>query len=194
MDLTNKQKEEIKALYFKNTRITDIADTTGINLKIIQNFLKQEKINKARRAFWRHTIESGLEQKKLASEVAEELHCTTRQLCKIAENLKIKIYFTQIAKERREKLIVEEFKRNPATIKKMAEKLNFSFCYIQKIYKKNGLVKEKENHFKVLNLQSYKEILEEIKQGELTLTQIGKKHGISKQRVSIIKKKLQSSD
>lgn len=194
MDLTNKEKDEIKELYFRTVRIEDIANITGINLKNIRSFLKEEKINKARQAFWRQTIISGLEQKKLSSEVAEELHCTTKQLCKIAENLKIKIYFTKIAKERREKLIVEEFKKNPATIKKMAERLNFSICFVQKIYKKNNLVQKRENHFKVLNLQSYQEILQEIKQGKLTLTKIGEKHGISKQRVSMIKKKLQNSD
>ena len=70
MDLTNKEKDEIKELYFRTVRIEDIANITGINLKNIRSFLKEEKINKARQAFWRQTIISGLEQKKLSSEVA----------------------------------------------------------------------------------------------------------------------------
>lgn len=195
MDLTNKQKEEIKGLYFKNTDISKISLLTGIDTAEIRNFFKTEKICKERQEYFRQTIISGLKQKKLASEVANELNCTTRQLSKIAENLQVETYFKKNAKERREKIVLEEFEKNNFTIIEMCKKLNYSYSNVQKIYKKYRLSEKRQPNypFKVLNKQKLQILLNEIQAGKLTLNELGRKYGISTQRISVIKKNSQKS-
>lgn len=196
MNITSENKEKIKELYFKNTNIKNIAHITGIPETNIKRHLKTENLRKARQEYFRKVIETGLREKKLSEEVAAELNCDTYKLCKIAENLNIKIHFRQNRKDRREQAILEEFNKKPLNISRMSEKLGYSYDLVQVIYKKYELLKKTSYNYpyKKLNKNSYQKIVKELQEGVKTQTQIAKEYGVSKQWIFVIKQRLEKKE
>ncbi|WP_149554510.1 hypothetical protein [Treponema pectinovorum] len=196
MEISVENKKSIKELFFKNNTIKNISIITNTPIDDIKKYLKKENIIAQRRKYFRQVIENGLKEKKLSEEVAAELNCTTYQMCKIAENLKIRINFRKNRFERREKVILEEFEKNPLNITKMAKKLGYSYMQVQMVYKTHDLLKKVSRNYPYLKLneQSYQKLVYELKHGNKKQSQLAKEFGITRQRIYAIKKKLHKNN
>ena len=192
MNNTHEEMKTIKELYFKNYDIPKIMHITGIKEKEIKDYIFKEKLNKKRSEYFKNIIIDGLKAKKTASEVSKELNCDTKKLCKIAENQNIKIYFKKNNKYQKEKKILEEFNKNPMNIKKMSEKTSYSYNFVQKVYKNHQLLKRVSRNYPFIKLtpEKFQKLILELQNRNKTQTQLAKEYGVSKQRISVINKKL----
>lgn len=85
----------------------------------------------------------------------------------------------------RDKSICEDY-MNGVSIKKLCEKHGLTADPIYKILRKNAV--DLHEHTRVLSVQK------DIKAGELTQSQIAKKHGVSRQRVFTLKKQMEDKN
>lgn len=83
--------------------------------------------------------------------------------------------------QREKKALVEDY-QNGLSVKKLATKYGIEIDYVYKILRKNNVGLRKN--------QRTESIQEDLKLGELTQAAIAKKYGVSRQRVGVVKKKM----
>ncbi len=83
--------------------------------------------------------------------------------------------------QREKKALVEDY-QNGLSVKKLATKYGIEIDYVYKILRKNNVELRKN--------QRTESIQEDLKSGELTQAAIAKKYGVSRQRVGVVKKKM----
>jgi DNA-directed RNA polymerase specialized sigma subunit len=88
--------------------------------------------------------------------------------------------------DREKKALVEDY-LNGLSPKKLASKYNITYAYVFRILKQNNV--ELRGQF-----SKSAEIKRDLKEGELTQSAIAKKYGLSRQRISVIKKEMEGAD
>ena len=84
------------------------------------------------------------------------------------------------------KALVEDY-INGVSVKKLVQKYNITFAYVYRILKRNEVALNNTTQIRSNAIKN------DLKAGEMTQSAIAKKYGVSRQRVSVIKKQLEEN-
>ena len=187
------EAKKIEQLFYLNYKPAQIALKLNMTEEEVKKIIKANSFTTKRSRYYYLKIKEGLEQHKTILEVADELKLTPRKISNIAAHYKIHTYFCKNKIERKEKIIYDEYQKENISISEMSRKTGISYSFCKNVYEKHNLInikKRRKQVFKKLNPDKYQDIITEIKQDDLSLAQIAKKYGVSRQWISYIKKKL----
>ena len=119
-------------------------------------------------------------------EAAEDMKTTHEQITVLMSRFNLKPDFRHVMTKRAEKKVIDEYEKNPLSIKEMRLKLSLTDTIVRKIYNRHGLKKIRDrNNSKllVLTAKDFNEILVELKTTRMSLAKIAERHNVSRQRI-----------
>lgn len=181
---------KIKELYLRNKTYNEISKALDISKKEIMIYIKNTGMQTKRKINNINIIKKGLKEKKSRDEIAELLGVEPNKVSNLAAYYKIPTTFKKIRYDKQEEKILNEYKKNPLSILKMANKTQIPYVFCKKIYKKHNLksLVIRNSEYKKLSREETEVIIHEIMQGTETLAQIGRNHNVSRQWISHLKK------
>lgn len=126
------------------------------------------------------------------TEIAESLNVSKKRIQYLLRKMNIKVDFRKKRNSSCEKIILEEYKKNPLSINEVSKKFGIKYATVRNVFKKYNLenvYSSKTKYFLVLNKDSYSEIINELKNSNKSLAKIGAEYGVSRQWVHQIQKK-----
>lgn len=189
--MTNFQKENITNLYLQNYSASYIAKFLEISFYKVNHFIKENDLQKQRDDKNIRLLISLCSGNFTRAEIAEKLNITEEKVSRLVKKYKIPSNFRAAIFNQREGFILKEYRKQPVSCKELSRKYHISENFVRNIYKKHHLknIRTNTRTFLVLDKIKYFQLLYELKNTDMSLSKLGEKYHISRQRVYQIQKK-----
>ena len=182
-ELTDFDIENITNLFMENYTASYISKFLELPVNLVNNFIKENQLRQ------RRDLRNLSLLIKLCS---EKMNLSEERVYALVKKNKLEPHFREKLFLHRKNKIINEYKKEPCSIKVMSQKLKLSENFIRKVYKENRfvcIVPHYINKMSVLTEEMYKQLLIDLRNTNLSLSKLSDKYKVSRQRIHQIQKK-----
>lgn len=191
-ELTDFGIENITNLFMENYTASYISKFLELPVNLVNNFIKENQLRQRRDLRNLSLLIKLCSENYTKDEVAEKMNLSEERVYALVKKNKLEPHFREKLFLHRKNKIINEYKKEPCSIKVMSQKLKLSENFIRKVYKENRfvcIVPHYINKMSVLTEEMYKQLLIDLRNTNLSLSKLSDKYKVSRQRIHQIQKK-----